>query len=77
MIPEMYICSFLSANTNKSTNVFEKNKKIQIRIKILPKNVFENTKSNTFQIQILFKYKSVDDSRNKHRNTEILLIDSY
>ena len=46
----MFICSFLSANTN----TFEKNKKIQTRVKILPKNVFENTKTNIFQI--LFKY---------------------
>ena len=42
---EMYICSFLRANTN--TNTFEKNKKIQIREKILPKNVFEKVKPNT------------------------------
>ena len=46
----MYICSFLSANTNTNTNAFVKNKEIQIRVKILPKNVFENTKTNTFQI---------------------------
>jgi len=44
----MYICSFLSANTN----TFEKNKKIQTRVKILPKNVFESIK------QIFFKYFS-------------------
>ncbi len=46
--PEMYICSFLSANTNTNRNTFEKNKKIQIRVKILPQNVFENTNTNTF-----------------------------
>jgi hypothetical protein len=39
----------LGANTNINTNTFEKNKKIQIRVKTLPKNVFENTKTNTFQ----------------------------
>ena len=44
----MYICSFLSANTNTNRNAFEKNKKIQIRVKILPQNVFENTNTNTF-----------------------------
>ena len=49
----MYICSFLSANTNKNTNTFEKNKKIQIRVKILPQNLFENTKTNTFQILLI------------------------
>jgi len=43
----MYICSFLSANTN--TNTFVKNKEIQIRVKILQKNVFENTKTNIFK----------------------------
>jgi hypothetical protein len=52
--PEMYICSFLSSNTNTNINTFLKNKEIQIRVKILSKNVFENTKTNTFQI--LFKY---------------------
>jgi len=39
----------LGANTNINTNTFEKNKKIQIRVKTLPKNAFENTKTNTFQ----------------------------
>jgi hypothetical protein len=51
---EMYICSFLSANTNTNTNAFVKNKEIQIRVKILPKNVFENTKTNTFQILLIY-----------------------
>ena len=50
----MYICSFLSANTNTNTNTFVKNKEIQIRVKILPKNVFENTKTNTFQILLIY-----------------------
>jgi hypothetical protein len=50
----MYICSFLSADTNKNTNTFEKNKKIQIRVKILPQNIFENTKTNTFQILLIY-----------------------
>jgi len=49
----MCICSFLSAITNKNTNTFEKNKKIQIRVKILTKNVFENTQTNTFQILLI------------------------
>ena len=52
--PEMDICYFLSANSNTNTNIFEKNKKIQIRVKILPKNVFENTKTNTFQILLIY-----------------------
>ena len=52
--PEMYICSFLSAITNTNTNAFVKNKEIQIRVKILPKNVFENTKTNTFQILLIY-----------------------
>ena len=51
-ISEMYICSFLSENTN--TNTFENNKKIQIRVKTLPKNVFENTKTNIFQILLIY-----------------------
>jgi len=50
----MYICSFLSAITNTNTNKFEKNKKIQIRVKILPQKVFENTKTNTFQILLIY-----------------------
>ena len=50
----MDICYFLSANSNTNTNIFEKNKKIQIRVKILPKNVFENTKTNTFQILLIY-----------------------
>jgi len=52
----MYICSFLSANTNTNTNTFAKNKEIQIRVKIVPKNVSENTKTNTFQ-KFLIYYK--------------------
>ncbi len=48
----MCICSFLSANTN--TNTFEKNKKIQIWVKILPNNVFKNTKTNTFLILLIY-----------------------
>ena len=51
---EMYICSFLSANTKTNTNAFVKNKEIQIRVKILPKNVFENTKTNTFNLFMKF-----------------------
>jgi len=47
---EMYSCSFLDAN--KNTNIFEKNKKIQIRVKIRPQNIFENTKTNTFNLYI-------------------------
>jgi hypothetical protein len=35
-------------------NTFEKNKKIQIRVKILPKNVFENTKTKTFQALLIY-----------------------
>ena len=50
----MYICSSLSANTNANTKTFEKNKKIQMRVKILPKNVFENTKTNTFHILLIY-----------------------
>jgi len=49
---EMYICSFLSANTN--TNTFEKHKKIQIRVKTLQKMYFENTKTNTFQTLLIY-----------------------
>jgi len=41
-----HIWAFLSANTN--TNTFENNKKMQIRVKLLTKNIFENTKTNTF-----------------------------
>ena len=47
-----HIWAFLNANTN--TNTFEKNKKIQIGVKILPKNVFENTKTNTFNLYEIF-----------------------
>jgi len=47
-----HIWAFLNANTN--TNTFEKNKKIQIRVKILPKNVFENAKTNYFQILLIY-----------------------
>jgi hypothetical protein len=50
--PMMYICSFLSANTN--TNTFEKHKKIQIRVKTLQKMYFENTKTNTFQTLLIY-----------------------
>ncbi len=50
----MYIWAFLSGNTNTNTNTFEKNKKIQTRVKILPKNVFENTKTNTFQLLLVY-----------------------
>jgi hypothetical protein len=32
----------------------KKNKKIQIRVKILPKNVFENTKTKTFQLLLVY-----------------------
>ena len=53
LIPEMYICSVLSANTNINTNTFVKNKEIQILVKILPKNVFENTKNKYFSNNIL------------------------
>ncbi len=53
----MYIWAFLSANTN--TNTFETNKKIQIRVKTLPKNVFENTKTNTFQFFYLLNSELV------------------
>ena len=35
-------------------NTFEKNKKIQIRVKILPKNVFENSKTNAFQVLLFY-----------------------
>ena len=50
----MFICSFLSANTNTNTNTFVKNKEIQIRVKILPKNVFKNAKTNTFNLFMKF-----------------------
>ena len=49
---DIYIWAFLSANTN--TKNLEKNKKIQIRVKIIPKNVFENTKRNTFQVLLIY-----------------------
>ena len=54
LLSEMYICSFLSANTNTNTNTFAKNKEIQIRVKIVPKNVSENTKTNTFQKLLIY-----------------------
>ena len=50
----MYISSFLCANTNANTNTFEKNKKYKW-VKILPKNVFEDTKTNTFNLYIYYK----------------------
>ena len=49
----MYICSFVSANQIK-IQIHSKIKKIQIRVKKLPKNLFENTKTNTFQILLIY-----------------------
>jgi hypothetical protein len=54
----MYSCSFLSANKN----TFEKNKKIQIRVKILPQNLFENTKTITFQILLIYIFIRLEKS---------------
>ena len=39
----MYIWAFLGANINTNGNTLEKNKQMLIWVKILPKNVFENT----------------------------------
>ena len=44
----------MSANINTNRNNFEKIKQIQIRVKILAKNVFENTKTRTFQILLIY-----------------------
>ncbi len=49
-VAEMYIWAFLSANIKTNGNTFEKNKQRQIWVKILAKNVFENTKKNTFNL---------------------------
>ncbi len=46
---EMCVCSFLRAHTNANTNTFDKNRRIQIRVQVLPKNEFENTQTNTFK----------------------------
>ncbi len=54
MRAEMYIWAFLSAN--KNTNAFEKNEKIQIRVKIFPKNVFENTKTRLCEVLFLLLF---------------------
>jgi len=50
----MYVWAFLSANINTNGKTFEKNKQMQIWVKILAKNVFENTKKNTFQILLIY-----------------------
>ena len=46
-LADMYIWIILSANINTNGNVFEK---MQIRVWIVQKNVFENTKKKLFQI---------------------------
>ena len=50
----MYIWAFLGANINTNGNTFEKNKQMQIWVKILAKNVFENTETNTFNLYEIF-----------------------
>jgi hypothetical protein len=50
----MYIWAFLSANINTNGNTFEKNKQIQIWVKILTKNVIKKTKTNNFQILLIY-----------------------
>ncbi len=50
----MYIWAFLSANINTNRNTFEKKKQMQIKVKVLAKNVLENTKTNTFQTLLIY-----------------------